>query len=447
MKTILPGTLGLALALAGCGTGGSAAPKSPAPAAAPHAAAPATAPSAPTPTASNSIHHVFVIVKENHSFDNFFASFPGANGASSAVDSTGQTVAFGAPWYDLYYAGSNGWDAAHFDYDGGAMDRFDLGETIVPLVSPKGPFVTYDGSGHIDYYAKTARSGVLCDAYFTSVMGPSTPNHFYLLAATSARAISNPDLAHGDLMVLDPSGTPVSHPGSFSAAEIPTTLPNELEAAGLTWAYWCEKSLSNVFEEPGDGVDMIAVFQQLPSFPTNFVSVISDYDVNLGMLLSSGPIGNVTLHSPGGRELGAPALGRRRAGRQVDAGDRQPDRREPVLGGLRDLHHLGRLRWILRPRAAAPGGRHGARVPRAVPRRVAVRAGGRRRPHGLRALLDREVLRDRIRAAGHDGARRGGERHDGGVRLRPAAAAGERLHRSVKKKQADARRIRLRAAL
>jgi len=29
----------------------------------------------------NPIEHIVIIVKENHSFDNYFGSFPGANGA------------------------------------------------------------------------------------------------------------------------------------------------------------------------------------------------------------------------------------------------------------------------------------------------------------------------------------------------------------------------------
>jgi len=35
--------------------------------------------------AKRPIEHVVIIVKENHGFDNYFGTFPGANGAKKAV--------------------------------------------------------------------------------------------------------------------------------------------------------------------------------------------------------------------------------------------------------------------------------------------------------------------------------------------------------------------------
>src|SRR5215831_18514970 len=41
------------------------------------------------------IEHIVFIIKENHSFDNYFGTFPGANGATSGTISTGQVIPLG----------------------------------------------------------------------------------------------------------------------------------------------------------------------------------------------------------------------------------------------------------------------------------------------------------------------------------------------------------------
>src|SRR5215472_7378796 len=54
-------------------------------------ASPADAPG-PTCTAPGSIQHVIYLIKENRSFDNYFGTFPGANGLTTALDSAGNVV-------------------------------------------------------------------------------------------------------------------------------------------------------------------------------------------------------------------------------------------------------------------------------------------------------------------------------------------------------------------
>src|SRR2546428_564635 len=77
----------------------------------------------------------------------------------------------------------------------GRMDHFDLGEQKDPVLgrvlSPvfHGAYVTYSPlsrvpSGPVAYYWELASKGVLCDRYFTSMMGSSSPNHLYTVAAS-----------------------------------------------------------------------------------------------------------------------------------------------------------------------------------------------------------------------------------------------------------------------
>src|SRR5579871_5897894 len=68
------------------------------------------------------IKHIVIIDKENHSFDNMFGRFPGADGAQTARTSSGQTVdLIRTPDHtllDIAHAG----DAAAYAVDAGRMD-------------------------------------------------------------------------------------------------------------------------------------------------------------------------------------------------------------------------------------------------------------------------------------------------------------------------------------
>src|SRR5512141_344653 len=94
-----------------------------------------TAPALPTP-----IKYVVVIVKENHSFDNYFTGFPGAESSTKATLHDG-TVITRAKAPDGPLAGdiSHSHASAVTDYAKGKMNGFDL---IVPS-DPRRPFIRY----------------------------------------------------------------------------------------------------------------------------------------------------------------------------------------------------------------------------------------------------------------------------------------------------------------
>jgi phospholipase C len=72
------------------------------------------------------IKHVVFIIKENRSFDNYFGTFPGAEGATSGRISTGQTIPLGHTPDRTPRDISHSFQSAVTAIDGGAMDRFDL---------------------------------------------------------------------------------------------------------------------------------------------------------------------------------------------------------------------------------------------------------------------------------------------------------------------------------
>ena len=57
------------------------------------------------------IRHTVFLINENHTFDNYFGTFPGADGTTTGLLSTGQSIPL-SPMPDRYPAGNlcNGWD-------------------------------------------------------------------------------------------------------------------------------------------------------------------------------------------------------------------------------------------------------------------------------------------------------------------------------------------------
>jgi phospholipase C len=110
---------------------------------------------------TNRIDHVVIIVKENHTFDNYFGTFPGANGVKLG---RAQNPPPGDP------------DHKHETWEQRANEtryRVQYSESDIPG------------------YFSLARQYTLCDYYFSEVTGPSTPNHLMLICA-DAPVINNP---------------------------------------------------------------------------------------------------------------------------------------------------------------------------------------------------------------------------------------------------------------
>ncbi len=174
------------------------------------------------------IRHVIWIIQENHSFDNYFGTFPGANGypPSTCVPTlpgSHKCVApfhmpKGAPFCDLDHS----WQVAHAAYDSGKMDGYVWAEGS--------PYTMgyYDARDIPNYWAY-ARHYTLCDMYFSSLNGPSSPNHDYTVAAQSGGVINNTfSLKQLEKATDDPDG--------FSFA----SMVELFTEAKVSWKYYVE---------------------------------------------------------------------------------------------------------------------------------------------------------------------------------------------------------------
>ena len=158
------------------------------------------------------IKHIVVDMQENRSFDHYygFASFAGKYGVPagySQPNGQGGTV---APYHFTSLSTpdiGHGWGAMHGEVNGGAMDGFYTTDGINCM--------GYYTQADLAFYYSLFQSSTLCVNYFSSLMGPTWPNRFYLAGATSGGITTNGIWGYG---VFD----------------YPIIL-DLLEAAGVSW--------------------------------------------------------------------------------------------------------------------------------------------------------------------------------------------------------------------
>ena len=189
------------------------------------------------------IQHVIIIIKENRSFDHMFGRFPAANGATKGMAGSKQIQLKHAQLVQGKLA--HGWSDSITAIDQGKMDGF-------YKYSPHdGAYVQFHQKDIPNYWLY-AQNFVLADNFFSSMYGGSFPNHLYFAAADSDDISDNPigetgkpaawgcDSNPGTTVpTRDPSTGKYSH--IFPCVDIPT-LPDELNAAGLTWRYYSATS-------------------------------------------------------------------------------------------------------------------------------------------------------------------------------------------------------------
>ncbi len=135
--------------------------------------------------AKGSFEHVVVILKENHTFDSYFGTFPGANGDSTLAHASD-------PPKGTFSNSHAAWLAR----------------------ATKAIREQYQQADIAQYWAY-AQQYALCDNFYTDVASDSTPNHLMLIAADSP-VINNPSF---------------TNPPTYNLP----SLPANLEAVGITW--------------------------------------------------------------------------------------------------------------------------------------------------------------------------------------------------------------------
>lgn len=224
------------------------------------------------PSGFSQIKHIIVIMEENHTFDNYFGTYPGANGIAGAIPQPSTTSAnaqliepFMINTATIAQDLSHSWTSAHQAYDNGKMDGF---------VTASGSSLSmgYFSPSLIQYYWKYASQFVLLDNFYTSVMGPSLPNHLYLIAGQSGELTG--DSSAGAINFTSSS----VYDNTFHFK----TIMDELDAGKISWKYYAggHSSLNNWNPLPAFASFQSDQTRMLNLAPTQqFVTDVANHDL------------------------------------------------------------------------------------------------------------------------------------------------------------------------
>jgi phospholipase C len=261
------------------------------------------------------VNHVIIVMQENHSFDNYFGVLPFAPGSPyhratpfcsitdhSCVDSLScyhvkgvltcsnanpdvnsvAVKAFHSPTRCIVPDLDHGWVATHKELNfakpnatlayspsngfvrvNDATEQIDTGETPT-----EDQTISYFDQTDLPFYYGLAETFAISDRQFSSVVGPTIPNRFYLMAATSFGHLTTND-------TVPPAGGYKPTTG---------TIFDLLDAHGVTWAdYFEEEPQSFLFRAPDTHTLPFSVFlSQAAGIGPPLPSVVF-IDPNLGI--------------------------------------------------------------------------------------------------------------------------------------------------------------------
>ncbi|HEY5172208.1 MAG TPA: alkaline phosphatase family protein [Acidimicrobiia bacterium] len=147
------------------------------------------------------IEHIVVVMQENHSYDSYFGMLGRGDGfhldahgmpTASNSDAHGNAVrAFHMANTCQSHALSQNWNSSHIQWNNGKLDGF--------VRSPSGAAAMgyWDGAD-IPFYYALARTFPLCDRWFASCLGQTSPNRRFLLCGSALGSI-NTNITEGDI--------------------------------------------------------------------------------------------------------------------------------------------------------------------------------------------------------------------------------------------------------
>ena len=201
------------------------------------------------PTPNTPIEHFIVLMQENHSFDNYFGTYPGADGIPAGtcmpVDPTDPA---NSACVKPFHIGDNEIPVADLDhsstthrlqYNHGRMDGF--------VYAPNNRnqdgrlAMGYYDDRDLPYYWNVADEYVLFDRFFSSVAGGSFTNHMFWVTATPG----------GDTHRPPPEGL-----GDLA------TIFDRLEERGISWKFYVQNydphiTYRTMYDFPGNRASQV----------------------------------------------------------------------------------------------------------------------------------------------------------------------------------------------
>ena len=235
-----------------------------------------------TAATTTPIQHVVILIQENRSFDDLFATFPHADGATKGLMSNGH-------WQPLVKGPLLTYDMEHnhatflTEYDGGKMDGFNLAYGVIAGKVQQGgtyPY-RYVDPNQIKPYWTLAKRYVLADHMFATQSSGSFTAHQDLIAGGTqvkrdARVIDFPSLAPygcdapaGTVTSLIYSTGKVARGGGPFPCFSYATLRDLLDGKGVSWRYYVQPDTPGGGGEIWDAFDAISKVRHGPEWSTN----------------------------------------------------------------------------------------------------------------------------------------------------------------------------------
>ncbi|MBI2238770.1 MAG: hypothetical protein HYU54_09655 [Actinobacteria bacterium] len=213
------------------------------------------------------IEHVVFMVKENRTFDTYFGKYPGANGATVGYTLDGREIPLKPAPDVMPHDITHGFASGLYSINGGKMNGFN----IIGQGGDLSGYVQHSRESIPAYWAYADRF-VLADNFFTSMYGPTFPEHLYTVAAQANQVVDNKtnadtpgnycddpreytkrfrdDLRKRDIREIMRLEDEIVRPRPDNLVRIAQywestrtcfdieVLPDKLEEAGISWKYY-----------------------------------------------------------------------------------------------------------------------------------------------------------------------------------------------------------------
>lgn len=205
------------------------------------------------PAGTNSpIQHLIILMMQNHSFDNLFGNFPGANGLDPSLPSYNQVDAQGntvspTPITTLSTADLTH-DQPHYfkSWNNGGMDKFaftegDLSMQYYDYNNPLSGMTTDKKQYSMSTFWNYAKDYALADNFFMSAMNSEPSDELLMVSATV-----HSNHVSSALPSLDPCTAKQQQSGGGTTADplTETNVGDQLSAANIPWTFY-QQSFDN----------------------------------------------------------------------------------------------------------------------------------------------------------------------------------------------------------
>ncbi len=266
---------------------------------------------------STPINHVVIVIQENRSFNNFFATYPGADGTTTGKLSNGNSITLKKGSLVFHVDLNHTYQAFATSRDGGKMDGFD--QVHLANGKPEGhePF-EYTNPNQIQPYWDLAGQYVLAEHMFQTQGSSSFTAHQDLIAGgttiASNKALVNLPSCTGSSCIWGcdaPKNTKTSlitqnddvkpKAGPFPCLTY-ETMRDLLDAKSVSWKYYVPEMCCDPYGRFMSAFDAIKAVRNSSEWTTN----ISTPQTNIFSDISNGQLPEVSWLVPDAKDSDHP---------------------------------------------------------------------------------------------------------------------------------------------